>query len=316
MKTIVLFACVLSALCAAENVVQTKPGGTVILECGSLEPTTNFKWLREDQQLSSTNAKTGMTGYGDGDFKSRIKVKNEKNLEISNVKTGDAGRFTCRVDGTQEEFTRLVVVSVSAVPSNNLEAGSNARLQCDVAGLTQGSLVEWARPDGVRIHHPSVDLTPVALSDAGLWKCVFTADGKTMTEGLTITVTDMRPKPTSKAPFSTRMTEDNNMHACPGCNDIATNTTPTLAGLSWWMWAAVGGGGLVFVLLWVFILVMYSQMKRRKKRYQKMMMKMNQVDPKQYCQCTSPTAAAKPQPGRRKEKASAPPLPPLPVHHR
>lgn len=38
-------------------------------------------------------------------------MKNEKNLEISNVKTGDAGRFTCRVDGTQEEFTRLVVVS-------------------------------------------------------------------------------------------------------------------------------------------------------------------------------------------------------------
>lgn len=298
----VTLALVLGALCAAENVHQTKPGLTAVLQCGFSDSSGILKWLRGTEQLHSVNLKSGPPLKGRGEIVARSRLKNEKDLEISKITAKDAGLFTCSVNGQMEEH-RLVVSSASVSPSERLEVGSGAVLQCNVAGLPQGETVEWVRPGGGQRERTSrLSVTAVTQADAGTWECVFSANGKTMKETVILEVTARRPS-TTAANLTTGTTKPT-VTTCPDCGGGSlTADSPALVGLSWWVWAAVGGGCLV-VLLWVLILVMYNRMKRRRRRFMKMR-NAGQLRPKQYCQCPGgPTAAA----GHRGKKPSAPPF--------
>uniref|UniRef100_A0A8C6V0M1 Ig-like domain-containing protein n=1 Tax=Neogobius melanostomus TaxID=47308 RepID=A0A8C6V0M1_9GOBI len=177
------------ALCAAEIVHQTKPGKTETLNCGI---TGASKWLRGSDLLHSVHPGTGMPLRGKGEIVQRSRMKQGRNLEISRITPQDAGLFTCS-GNRQEEHHRLVVSSASVSPSARLEVGSEATLQCEVSGLPQGAAVEWVRPGGGQRHRTSrLQLSSVALTDAGSWECVFSVGGKTLNETVTLQVTVMK----------------------------------------------------------------------------------------------------------------------------
>lgn len=82
-----------------------------------------------------------------------------------------------------------------------------------------------------------------------------------------------------------------------------------LLGLSWWVWVAVGVGGLVSLLLLVFAIILCQKIRRKKRRkYLRVKNATQPLKPRKYCECNRPTAAAKPQQGRRREKPSPLPL--------
>lgn len=77
-------------------------------------------------------------------------------------------------------------VSVSANPSTP-QAGSTARLQCEVNGLKESPSMQWRAPNGAT--HPGMfDLSPVAVSHAGTWTCTFSHNGQEYSETLAVTV--------------------------------------------------------------------------------------------------------------------------------
>lgn len=305
-----VFVLVLGALCAAEKVHQTKPERTEKLECGISDKRSILKWLKGDELLFNIDLKSGRKSKVSGntgikDIVSRSRLIDDSNLQISKIDRQDAGRFTCSLNG-QEEHHRLVVASVSVSPSTHLEAGSEAVLQCDVAGLPQGETVEWVSPGGGRQQTPTLTINSVTTEHAGNWECVFSAHGHSMKETVSLTVTEADtkaiPSNTTPQPNFTTETPEGTLSSCLDC-DSPTRGPPGLLGLSWWVWAAVGGGCLV-LLLWVLILVIYMRMMRRKRRFMKMR-NAAQSRPKQYCQCPAgPTAVA----GHRGKKPSAPPF--------
>ncbi len=80
-------------------------------------------------------------------------------------------------------------VSVSAGSSGVFKLGGEGTLQCLVTGLSPGTEVTWERPDGSkRGSSTTVQLNPVASSDAGTWKCSFSHGGETYHESLEIKV--------------------------------------------------------------------------------------------------------------------------------
>lgn len=74
--------------------------------------------------------------------------------------------------------------SVSASPSDNLQLGSSATLQCQVKGLPELA-VQWRKPDG-SLHPQVTQLNPVARSDEGAWNCIVSHDGEMYSEKLDI----------------------------------------------------------------------------------------------------------------------------------
>uniref|UniRef100_A0A3B3ZW37 Ig-like domain-containing protein n=1 Tax=Periophthalmus magnuspinnatus TaxID=409849 RepID=A0A3B3ZW37_9GOBI len=167
----------------------------------------------------------------------RSRLKHETTLEISGVTRGDAGLFTCKV-GRQEEQHRLIVASASVAPPVPLVVGGSAVLRCDVDGLADGWTVQWRGPGGRSHEAATVHLSPVTEQDGGTWECAITPSGKT--------ITDVKIQ-------------------VRGVNGTQTAQTPPLLpmALSWWVWAAIGGGCVV-VLLWVLALIMYNRLSRRK----------------------------------------------------
>ncbi|XP_037640517.1 CD4-2 molecule, tandem duplicate 2 isoform X2 [Sebastes umbrosus] len=306
MKTIVWFGFVLGALSAAGEVIRTSPGQKAIIKCGASSYTNYLKWTHGNNLITNVPVK-GFTTKGSGGTAVRSQVKGTM-LVISPVKEEDAGKFSCVADGNRQDHT-LLVVSVSASPSAELQPSSKATLECQVKGLNQGHTVQWNRPDGSSHSGSStVELNPVTLSDNGTWQCTFSHDGVTFHEDLVIKVQE--PAPETAPPSPSQSPGGNQKPTCPNC---VTKPPPTalLLGLSWWMWTAVGTGGLVVLLLIVFVIVLCKRNKRRKKRILKMKNSRQPLMPKNYCQCDRPAAAAKPQQGRRREKPSATPLPPL-----
>ncbi|XP_034730196.1 CD4-2 molecule, tandem duplicate 2 isoform X2 [Etheostoma cragini] len=299
MKTIVWFGFVLGALSAAGEVILKKPGQKATFQCSVETHTQNLVWNRGNDPIIRVNLKTGFPVKGPK-HKDNMKLRGTS-LEISGVTEEDAGKFICIADGKRKEVT-LLVVSVSASPSSELQLGSEATLQCRVKGLNPpDSPVQWKRPDGsTNSGSQTVQLKSVAHSDEGNWQCMFAYEGGTYIESLEIKVRDPVPKTT--APSSSTSSKDVSFNPPP-------STDVVLLGLSWWMWVAVGVGCLAVVLLMVFVIVLCKRIKRRKVR---MLRNGRQpLNPKMYCQCHHPAAAAKPQQGRRKEKPSALPLQPL-----
>lgn len=309
MKTIVWFAFVLGALSAAGKVIVTKQGQRVMLECGVSTYSTVLEWNCENGLLFSTSKSQRLSSIprkGKSDIAGRSNVRQETKLEISEVKMGDAGKFTCKADGKSFEHT-LLVVSVSASPSGELQLGSKVTLRCQVGGLNPpDSTVQWKGP-GRSLHAgPQTELNPVARSDAGTWNCTFSYNGVMYSESIEIKVRE----PETTAPSPTQRPNDNHN---PSCHDCVTHHKPDAAlllGLNWWMWVAIGVGCLLMLLLIVLIIVLCKSIKRRKRKFQTKNGGLP-MKPKKYCQCNRPAAAAKPQQGRRREKPSAPPLQPL-----
>ncbi|XP_033837345.1 T-cell surface glycoprotein CD4-like [Periophthalmus magnuspinnatus] len=292
----------LNAPCAAEIMDQTKPGGTVALTCSISDSTNTLSWFHGGKLIHSINPKNGLPLRGKAEMVKRSRLKHETTLEISGVTRGDAGLFTCKV-GRQEEQHRLIVASASVAPPVPLVVGGGAVLRCDVDGLADGWTVQWRGPGGRSHEAATVHLSPVTEQDGGTWECAITPSGKTITD-VKIQVRDPLP-PTSPPPPTTRMTVGNK-EACPHCvNGTQTAQTPPLLPmeLSWWVWAAIGGGCVV-VLLWVLALIMYNRLSRRKRRFMKMK-EAALLRPKNYCQCPGPRVTT--GPGRTKPSAPAPP---------
>ncbi|XP_044065019.1 CD4-2 molecule, tandem duplicate 2 [Siniperca chuatsi] len=305
MNTIMWFGFVLSALSAAGKVILTKPGQNVPIECG-VSSFTNLEWYHGSNQIININKRDSIPRKGKFDIVSRLRLKQDMDLEIMGVKEEDAGKFTCKADRQSQEHI-LLVVSVSASPSSDLQLGSKLTLQCQVKGLDQGSTASWKRPDELppaKSHTEShtVKLKSVALSDAGIWKCTFSHGTEVYSESLEIKV--KVPAPTTPAPVTLQVSKNVNEETCPNCGSAV------LLGFSWWVWVAIGVCCLVVVLLMVFVLVLCKRIRRRKRKLQKMKYDRQLLMSKQFCQCNCRTAAAKPQQGRRREKPSALPLQP------
>ncbi|MEQ2157901.1 hypothetical protein GOODEAATRI_006604, partial [Goodea atripinnis] len=56
-------------------------------------------------------------------------------------------------------------------------------------------------------------------------------------------------------------------------------------GLIWWIWVAIGAGGLVVIILIVVVIVVYKRNKRRKQKFLRMKKVQLSKNPKTYCQC-------------------------------
>ncbi|XP_022612384.1 T-cell surface glycoprotein CD4-like [Seriola dumerili] len=308
MKIIVWLGFVLSALSAAGEVIQTRPGQSVTLDCGPSTPRGDLSWLHGNDRIFYVNSKSGFHTKGPAAVNLRSKLKSGKDLEITGVKREDAGKFTCMAGGKSVEHT-LLVVSVSATSPDSFQAGSTVILQCDVNGLEKSPEVEWKRPGGNKVlKQAKVILSHVALSDDGTWECMFSHGGKLYSENLEVEVKE----PATEAPRSspTQSSKDNPKSPCLKCGNNHQSGSG-FGKLSWWMWVAVGVGCLVVVLLVVFVIVLCKKIRRRKKKLQRMKNGRQSLRPNQFCQCNRPTAAGKPQQGRQKGKPSALPLQPL-----
>ncbi|KAK7887040.1 hypothetical protein WMY93_026661 [Mugilogobius chulae] len=188
MKTALLFVSVLlRALTSAEIVVQVKPGGKASFHCSIADSQNILKWLRGNELVYSSNPRTGMPLKGQAAIMSRSRLKNEQDLDVSGVTREDAGLFTCKVN-ERAEHHRLVVSSASVSPSGSLDSGSRAVLSCDVAGLVEGSVVQWRGPNGQTENSATVTLNSVTVNDSGSWKCAFSSSGKDLSETVDVKV--------------------------------------------------------------------------------------------------------------------------------
>uniref|UniRef100_A0A3Q1HZM3 Uncharacterized LOC110968426 n=1 Tax=Acanthochromis polyacanthus TaxID=80966 RepID=A0A3Q1HZM3_9TELE len=289
MKTVMWFGLVLVAV-STGKVIFTTVGQKAIIQCGTSGYKEQLEWSRYNEQILRIGRR-GFPTKGKMDIVSRSKVRPEPNLEISPVKEEDTGRFTCKADGTGRDHT-LLVVSVSASPSTNLQVGQEATLGCQVKDPNFRVAVEWKKPGGAPHAEDTVDLKPVADSDAGTWTCTLTYEGETYSQSLDIKVSGT---PATTAPDNPQNTTDRK----------SGNAELLLLGLHWWVWLAVGIGGLVVILLTVFVIVLCKRNRERKKKLQRMKSTEQPLKPKKYCQCDRQAAAAKPQQGRRREKPSA-----------
>ncbi|KAF3692089.1 T-cell surface glycoprotein CD4 T-cell surface antigen T4/Leu-3 Precursor [Channa argus] len=218
----------------------------------------------------------GVPRKGQNELVLRSRIMQETKLEISKVKEEDAGLFSCRADGTNYEHT-LLVVSVSASPSSELELHNKVQLHCEVKGFKQDPKVEWRSPDG-SVKDPTFNIDSVTPAHSGNWVCDITYDGKHHKETLIIKVKEPAPATTTSSP-----TKNSKSPACPTC------ATPSK--VSWWVWVAVGVGGFVMILLMVCVIVLCKRIKRRKKKMQRM--KKGRLGSKQYCQCNRPVTKMK-----------------------
>uniref|UniRef100_A0A3B4Z8S0 T-cell surface glycoprotein CD4-like n=1 Tax=Seriola lalandi dorsalis TaxID=1841481 RepID=A0A3B4Z8S0_SERLL len=294
--SVIVFYSFQIALSAADEVIKTRVGQSVTLKCGPNPPKGDLSWLHGSVRIFNVNSKFGFPLKGTA-VHSRSKVKSGKDLEITGVKREDAGKFTCMADGKSVEYT-LLVVSVSATSTDDFRAGGTAILQCDVNGLGKSPEVEWKRPNESKVlKQAKVNLSSVAPSDAGTWVCTFSHKKVTYSEDLVIEVKAPKSSPTQSSKV--------NPKSCLKCSGSGS------VKLSWWMWVAVGVGCLVVILLVVFVIVLCKKIRRRKKKLQRMKNGRQSLRPKQFCQCNRPTAAGKPQQGRKKGKPSALPLQPL-----
>uniref|UniRef100_A0A3Q1FNL9 Uncharacterized LOC110968426 n=1 Tax=Acanthochromis polyacanthus TaxID=80966 RepID=A0A3Q1FNL9_9TELE len=287
MKTVMWFGLGKSIYLLIYFVIKIK--GSVKDPTMSLCFQKQLEWSRYNEQILRIGRR-GFPTKGKMDIVSRSKVRPEPNLEISPVKEEDTGRFTCKADGTGRDHTLLVVSGKH--PSTNLQVGQEATLGCQVKDPNFRVAVEWKKPGGAPHAEDTVDLKPVADSDAGTWTCTLTYEGETYSQSLDIKVSGSTFILAYAGPLI-------------ACHHYTTdrksgNAELLLLGLHWWVWLAVGIGGLVVILLTVFVIVLCKRNRERKQRK-----KCTPLKPKKYCQCDRQAAAAKPQQGRRREKPSA-----------
>ncbi|KAK5611317.1 hypothetical protein CRENBAI_018836 [Crenichthys baileyi] len=308
MKTIILFGLVLGALSAAGKVFFAEVGQKVTIECGGDSFKSKVEWSR-DTLIIRLLKKSGFRSKGQSPIAKRSKLSNEKDLEISNVMETDFGKFTCYVDDLHNEHV-LIVFSVLVNPSGALEVGAHATLECQVRSPDNADIVKWQAPNDLAVHSQKVDLKSVDSSHKGIWQCKVSYEGDTFTKNITIDVKDPDPEPTTP-PLTNKAPNSKNRQNSTGGSTKNWSKDTVLLGLIWWIWVAIGAGGLVVIILIVVVIVVYKRNKRRKRKFLRMKKAQLSKNPKTYCQCVRQTAAAKPQQGRRREKPSALPLQPL-----
>lgn len=304
MKTVLLFALALG-LSAAE-VILTKPGQAVTFTC-NVNSYNTLVWSHGGITIVTIDGKTGQSRKGMSNFEKRF-TTGDKTLRISPVKKEDAGTFSCTADGKREDHT-LLVVSVSQSPPGDLELGSEATLQCQVTGLSSGSVPHWKRPDGSETNLQTAQLKPVTDSYEGTWECLFTHGGVSYSESL---VVKMKKSPKTPAPLPSQKSEGGDHPTCIGC---VSGSPPTqilpLPDMKWWIWVAIGVCSLVVIILVVVLIILCRRITGAKRKRQRRQNGHHPLEPRQYCQCNRPTAAAKAQQGRRREKPMALPRQPL-----
>ncbi|MED6238333.1 hypothetical protein ATANTOWER_017478 [Ataeniobius toweri] len=220
----------------------------------------------------------------------------------------DFGKFTCNMDGVPHEHV-LIVFSV-LVPSDALEVGAHATLECQVKSPDSAAKVKWQKLNGLVEYSHKVDLKSADSSHKGIWQCKMSYGGDTFTKNITINVKDPVPEPTTP-PLKNKAPNSKNRQNSTGGSTKNWSKDTVFLGLIWWIWVAIGAGGLVVIILIVVVIVVYKRNKRRKRKFLRMKKVQLSKNPKMYCQCVRQTAAAKPQQGRRREKPSALPLQPL-----
>ncbi|CAB1456300.1 unnamed protein product [Pleuronectes platessa] len=251
MNVILCLGFVLGALSDAATVIHSKPRQSVTLKCGVVSYSGSLTWKHKDEMIIQI-ARSGPPRKGPAAIKLRSRLRDDKDLVISEVRKEDAGAFTCEADGQRYDHT-LLVVSVSASPSEELQPGGEVRLNgrgrtdCPHAG-------------------PEFHLNPVAASDAGAWHCEFSHGGETYREELAVRVKE----PVSSTSPPVQRPEDNKDTLCPGCG-----ADPHGWGgpLGWWLWAAAGAGCVVVLLLTALVIVFCRRIRRRKRKLQQMMKK-------------------------------------------
>lgn len=309
MKTIVLFGLVLGALCAAGKVFIAEVGLKVTLECGFDRRQNVLEWKRSPSTtIWKILGKNGYPSKGKDPIAPRSALSNT-HLVIKNVKETDFGTFTCFVDGKSNEHT-LIVVTVPGDQNRVLQVGASDILECKVNSPGNRATVQWVKPGGLVLNSNKVNLNTVATSDKGIWQCKVSQEEATFTKNITIQIKEPDPEPTTpglkKNPKSPK--SENGNSTSGGGVGIWDEDSFVLLGLVWWVWVAIGAGGLIVIILIVVIVVIYKRNRRKRREF--LRMKLSQK-PKKYCQCVRQTAAAKPQQGRRREKPSALPLQPL-----
>ncbi|MEQ2246655.1 hypothetical protein ILYODFUR_001602 [Ilyodon furcidens] len=319
MKTIILFGLVLGALSAAGKVFFAEVGQKVTMECGAPNFNSKLEWSR-DTLIIRLTSKSSLPSKGQSPIAKRSKILNDKDLEISAVMETDFGKFTCNMAGVPHEHV-LIVFSV-LVPSDALEVGAHATLECRVKSPDDAAKVKWQKLNGLQEYSHKFDLKSADSSHKGIWQCKMSYEQDTFTKNITINVKDPVPVPTTpplknKAPNS-KNRQNSTASPCgltsfarPGGSTKNWSKDTVFLGLIWWIWVAIGAGGLVVIILIVVVIVVYKRNKRRKRKFLRMKKGQLSKNPKMYCQCVRQTAAAKPQQGRRREKPSALPLQPL-----
>ncbi|XP_047216596.1 uncharacterized protein LOC124865504 isoform X2 [Girardinichthys multiradiatus] len=310
MKTIILFGLVLGALSAAGKVFFGEVGQKVTMECGAHSFNSKLEWSH-DMLIIRLLRKSHLTSKGQSPIAKRSKILNNKELEITTVMETDFGKFTCNVDGVSYKHV-LIVFSV-LVPSDALEVGAHATLECSVKSPDNAAKVKWHKLNSLVEYSQKVDLKSADSSHKGIWQCKVSYEQDTFTKNITINVKDPVPEPTTP-PLKNKATNSKNRQnstARPGGSTKNWFNDTVFLGLIWWIWVAIGAGGLVVIILIVVVIVVYKRNKRRKRTFLRMKKVQLSRNPKMYCQCVRQTAAAKPQQGRRREKPSALPLQPL-----
>ncbi|XP_041649417.1 CD4-2 molecule, tandem duplicate 2 [Cheilinus undulatus] len=305
MKIMAWFGLVLSALSAAGDVILAKLGQVTTLECNANTYNT-LEWLHENDRIVSVDGRTGRQRKVVSDIAGRSTVRGTS-LVVTSLKEEDAGRFRCIVDRKSREYL-LLLTSVSSTPSGDLKLGSEATLCCQVKGLGPGSTVQWKGPDKSTTALETVQLKPVTNSHSGTWECLFTHNSVTYTEKLEVRV--KAPETAATSPPE-KGEKEVGKPGCTNCTIDPPPKNPVLLELSWWVWVAIGVGSLVVIVLIIIIIVTCKKIRRRKRKYQRNQNGHHPLNPRQYCQCNRPTAAAKPQQGRRREKPVALPRQPL-----
>lgn len=299
MKMTVWFVFVLAANSAADKVVVSSVGKTFTLDCGVPAFSESLEWRHGNNLICRVNGKTGSTLKGRSSIVGRAKVKHQTKLEINGVTEEDCGEFTCTAD-TRIYKQTLLLVSVSVGPSNVVQLGGKALLRCGVKGPKLDPVVQWKGPSGQSpAGSQEVQLSPVKASDEGVWQCVFSHGGQTFSQNVSIGVKVPPPQTTPSVLKPSKDTPASGVTVHPSADDVY------LLGLSWWAWLALGGGCLFLTLLMVCVIILCKKIRRRKRRFLRMKNPQQPLKPKKFCQCHHPTAAAKPQQGRRREPPSA-----------
>ncbi|XP_065209476.1 roundabout homolog 2-like [Planococcus citri] len=198
---------------------QTAIGGTTILECGAPkgQPEPVIFWKKDNDVLNIDNTR-------------RIRILENGNLMINDVKQSDIGKYQCFAQNTAGiRESRVALLTVHVLPRFITEprdvtvlSGQDVRFDCEVEG-NQNIRIVWKKehrevlPTAPRIsfNHRTLVINNVTDSDEGLYTCVAQNVAGEVTAKASLTV--------HTPPFFVKIPTDQRI----GLNGIATFTCVT-----------------------------------------------------------------------------------------